>query len=114
MTTPPRICPACSGAWLYSLTFDHTNTCALRNLDDGTIANDHDWAVIIGRPYYRAATTTEQTLATALGWTGQPDGGTQTVQTVVVPRTWSIRLRLLRVGDNGALWSADTTDSTVS
>ena len=62
----PR-CPVCAGAWLWSLFFSHTLTCALRDADDATVAADAeraaglDWRDVFTRP----STVAERALAGA-------------------------------------------------
>lgn len=73
-------CPACDGDHLYSLTYRHTNACALRAQDDARRAADAE--LLVGTDEFtRRATDAELTLAAAVGWTGP------TAQTTARPGT---------------------------
>lgn len=110
MTTPTKACPSCAGAWLYNLTFDHGIDCPLRMADDATVAADYDRCGWYGTAFTRLATTTEQTLAAALGRPANPSPDAASC-TRVIPRSASTRRRLLSYGPDGQQFDPDPPDT---
>jgi len=73
-STPAGPCPGCSGSRVGNLNYKHAATCALRDMDDGTRANDWQALNVSPRARMRPTTATELTLAASLGWTPAGQG----------------------------------------
>ena len=72
-------CPQCTGRWMRSLTFDHANTCSLRDQQDATADSDATYFRTVGTSTrVRPATSAEKALGTALGLVVPADADTVT------------------------------------